>query len=73
MVGKPVKLVLTQNEEVCQYACKVQHLQTGCHVYNYKDKSDTNMHDCEMFNSTSIQTLEPEEGLHYRATEVGID
>ena len=70
LVGSPVEFVRAQNEAVCQYVCKVQRFRNGCDVYNFRNQSDTEVHDCEMFNASSIVARKRDNGTHFLIAEV---
>ena len=70
LVGTPVYFVRAQNEDLCQYVCKVQQSRAGCEAYNFRDTPGSNIHDCQMFNISTIQRTERQNGTHFRVIKV---
>ena len=70
LAGTPVLNVYTDDERTCQYACKVQSLRTGCVAYNFKDVSSLAVHECELFNVSSMEAALPQIESRYRVLQV---
>ena len=71
--GWPVNQVLVQTEAVCEYMCKVEHLDAGCDTYNYQTSDSANgLYNCEMFKWKDITHMEYNQGYQCRVPQVFI-